>query len=111
MATLRITYWRDIPAMLVVRDGRRVAKRELPARFAEAIDMAAMRAGAHDTDRYLADWRQSKPIEVVEDIDTSADSALTKLLCSYDESRLKNLVSTLGVEGEATPLAHEATEI
>ena len=48
MASLRITYWRDIPAMVAAKQGRKTAKRELPLRFTEAIDMAAMRSGAHD---------------------------------------------------------------
>lgn len=110
MATLRVTYWRDIPAMLVVREGRRAAKRELPSRFAEAIDMAAMRAGAHNSDRYLADWRQSEPIEVAGDLDSAADSAMAEILRVYGDSRLRTLVAEKGVEG-AAPLAEEAAQI
>ena len=34
-----IVYWRDIPAQVIVKAGRRsVAKRELPVRFMQAID-------------------------------------------------------------------------
>ena len=61
MAQLFIVYWRDIPAQVIARAGRQSAKRELTARFQEAIDRAAMRSGAHGTDAYLAEWRRSDP--------------------------------------------------
>ncbi|TIT71617.1 MAG: hypothetical protein E5W56_21600, partial [Mesorhizobium sp.] len=43
MADLIVVYWRDIPAQVIVKKGRQNAKRELPLRFTEAIDMCAMR--------------------------------------------------------------------
>jgi hypothetical protein len=45
VAQLTVIYWRDIPAQVILRFGRTSAKRELPARFQEAIDRAAMRGG------------------------------------------------------------------
>jgi hypothetical protein len=48
MADLIVVYWRDIPAQVTVKKGRQAAKRELPLRFTEAIDMCAMRIGAKD---------------------------------------------------------------
>ena len=98
MATLRITYWRDIPAMLAVREGRSTAKRELPLTFTEAIDRAAMRSGAHDTDAYLADWRQGEPVECGGDLEAVADDVLAQLLNDYDEARLARLVASHGRE-------------
>jgi hypothetical protein len=57
-----IVYWRDIPAQVIVKAGRRsTAKRELPERFVHAIDACAMRVGARDTDSYLAEWRRGPP--------------------------------------------------
>ncbi|MGH6855536.1 MAG: virulence factor, partial [Aestuariivirga sp.] len=50
MANLIITYWRDIPSAVSVKAGRREEKRMLADRFQEAIDMAAMRGDATDTD-------------------------------------------------------------
>jgi hypothetical protein len=52
MADRIIVYWRDIPAQVIIKSGRKTAKRELPLRFTEAIDMCAMRSGAHETDAY-----------------------------------------------------------
>ena len=101
MATLRITYWRDIPAMLAVREGRSTAKRELPLKFTEAIDRAAMRSGALDSDAYLADWRQGEPVTCGPDLESVADSALAQLLDDYDDSRLAKLVAGHGRETAA----------
>ena len=52
MAALSIVYWRDIPAQVIVKAGRRTAKRQLPERFQVAIDKAAMRSKAAGPDAY-----------------------------------------------------------
>ena len=56
-------YWRDIPAQVIARQGRKTSfKRELHPRFQRAIDRAAMRARKESEDAYLADWRrESEP--------------------------------------------------
>lgn len=58
MAKLTSIFWRDIPAQVVGQQGRTRIRRELPPRFAQAIDRAAMRAGRGSSDAYLADWRR-----------------------------------------------------
>ena len=45
MATLTTIWWRDIPAQVTARDGRRSSKIVLHPRFQVAIDKAASRAG------------------------------------------------------------------
>ena len=64
MAQLVITYWRDIPSQVTVKAGRKAEKKMLSDRFQEAIDMAAMRSGAADTDDYLAEWRRADPVDI-----------------------------------------------
>lgn len=59
MAEVQVTYWRDIPSMVVAREGEDVVKVPLAQRFQEAIDEAAMRLGDVDADAYLAGWRRS----------------------------------------------------
>ena len=88
MADLIVVYWRDIPAQVIVRKGRANAKRELPTRFIEAIDMAAMRSGAADTDAYLAAARKADPVEVGDDLEAEADKAAAALEADYDKPRL-----------------------
>ena len=46
MAEKVVVYWRDIPAQVIVKAGRKTAKRQLSERFEQAIDRAAMRAQA-----------------------------------------------------------------
>ena len=57
MAQRIIVYWRDIPAQIIIRQGRTAEKRELPPIFIQSIDRAAMRIGAKEADAYLAEWR------------------------------------------------------
>lgn len=96
MADRIIVYWRDIPAQVIVKRRRETAKRELPLRFTEAIDMCAMRVGARDTDAYLAEWRKGDPEPVGDDLEAEAQSAHDRLVADYDDARLKALVKSEG---------------
>ena len=99
MAKLQIVFWRDIPAQVIVKAGRRnVAKRELSLRFTEAIDMCAMRTGAAETDDYLAEWRRADPVEVSDDIEAEAEKAAQALETEYTKERLIALVKAGGKE-------------
>lgn len=98
MASLIITYWRDIPSQVTVKAGRREEKRLLPARFQEAIDMAAMRGGAADTDAYLADWRRSEPVPCGDDLTSEADRAVADIEAAYESQRLKSLITNGGFD-------------
>ncbi|HTN98421.1 MAG TPA: virulence factor [Nordella sp.] len=96
MANLIITYWRDIPSAISVKIGRKEEKRMLADRFQEAIDMAAMRGGASDTDSYLADWRRAEPVPVGDDLAAEADKAKADIEQAYDRERLKTLIANGG---------------
>jgi hypothetical protein len=102
MAQLIIAYWRDIPAQVTASPpgGRRSArvKRELSPRFAQAIDMAAMRSSATGTDAYLADWRQGKPAPCGEDLEAAVLAEVERLEREYDDARLRALVEAGGRE-------------
>ena len=67
MPDVTIVYWRDIPAQVIVGKGRRGSKAPLPERFEQAIDRAAMKIGAKDSDAYLSEWRKAAPYEVAGD--------------------------------------------
>ena len=54
-----MTSWRDLPSLVVARDGEDVTKAPLSSRFQEAIDEAAMRLGETSSDDYLAGWVRS----------------------------------------------------
>ncbi len=98
MANLSVVYWRDIPAQVVVKAGRRSAKRQLTDRFQEAIDEAAMRSGAHGTDAYLEAWRKSDPEPCGDDPEAAAEAAQVRIEAEYDDARLGRLVAAGGTE-------------
>lgn len=99
MAQLIVVYWRDIPAQVIAKKGRRdQVKVVLDERFEKAIDRAAMRGGARSTDDYLAEWRKADPVEISDDLETEARSVADRLEAEYDEARLKALVENGGEE-------------
>jgi hypothetical protein len=98
MADRIIVYWRDIPAQVIVKQGRKTAKRELSLRFTEAIDMCAMRSGAAGTEDYLAEWRKAEPTPISDDLEAEADKAAGELEAAYDRDRLVTLVKAGGRE-------------
>jgi Virulence factor len=96
MAELILVCWRDIPAQIIVKAGRRSAKRQLDERFQEAIDRAAMRAGLRDTDAYLGEWRRSGAGSCGDDLEAEADAALARVDADYPQERLRALVANGG---------------
>ncbi|MEP2707425.1 MAG: virulence factor [Roseibium sp.] len=98
MAQKVIVYWRDIPAQIMVKKGRKSARRELPPIFMEAIDACAMRIGAKDSEAYLAEWRRADPVNVSDDLETEAENALSELMSAYPKDRIKDLLANGGME-------------
>lgn len=96
MAERVVIYWRDIPAQVVVRAGRRQEKRELPQQFVQAIDRAAMVSGAHGSDAYLAEWRRGPGEPCGDDLSAEADAAIAMLVEAYDADRLAALAKNGG---------------
>jgi Virulence factor len=97
MAELTVLFWRDIPAQVIVKKGRASAKRPLSLRFTEAIDMAAMRIGASDSDAYLEQWRKGDPVSVSDDLEAEAERALSALEAEYTHEVLVKLVKAGGL--------------
>ena len=97
MAQLIVVYWRDIPAQVIVKQGRVMAKRQLTERFEKAIDRAAMKAKLRDTDSYLAEWRRADPVACGDDLEAEATAAAAKREDGYDDARLQQLVDKGGV--------------
>ena len=96
MVDVTIVYWRDIPAQVIVGKGRRGAKKQLPERFEQAIDRAAMKVGASDTDTYLAEWRKAAPYPVEGDAADVAEAEAARLDAEYDQERIKALIANEG---------------
>jgi Virulence factor len=101
MAELNVVSWRDIPAQVLVKAGRRTARRPLPDRFQEAIDRAAMRAGLRDTDAYLGEWRRVAAGSCGDDLEAEAERATARLETDYPPERLRALVANGGLEPQS----------
>ncbi len=97
MPQIIITYWRDIPSQVTAKAGRKAEKKMLSERFQEAIDMAAMRSGAEDSDDYLDQWRKSDPIDCGDDLLAAVNRTVEQLEADYDRNRIKALVASGGI--------------
>ena len=97
VAKLIIVFWRDIPAQVIVKQGRKSAKVQLSDRFQVAIDRAAMRAGKGSSDAYLEDWRRSQR-DCGDDLDAEAATEAERLEADYSEQRLDRLIKAKGLE-------------
>jgi hypothetical protein len=100
MADLVTLYWRDIPAQVIAKAGRKTAKRQLPERFEQAIDRAAMRAKLTGTDAYLEQWRKSDPTPCGDDIEAEADRAAAAIKAEFTPDQLRAYVANGGYAPE-----------
>ena len=103
--TLTVIWWRDIPAQVVARDGRRSSKEVLHPRFQVAIDKAASRAGKRAYNDYIEEWRRTQK-RCGDDVDAEVE----RLETTYDKHHLAELIQSGGVEGGAAfPPAQDET--
>ena len=97
MPKLTTIFWRDIPAQVIGQQGRKRLKKELPRRFALAIDRAAMRAGRGSSKAYLEDWRRdSRPVEG--ELQSLVDEEVLRLESQYPNDVLEKVVKAGGLD-------------
>ena len=87
MAKLVLISWREIPAQVTAREGRRTAKAILPLRFPMAIDKAATKAGKKDMDEYLAEWCRTERA-CGEDLEAEVAAEVARIEAEYPRARL-----------------------
>jgi len=97
MAKLIVVSWRDIPAQVIAKQGRRSAKVLLSQRFQHAIDRAAMRAKRKDADAYMADWSRGEPRECGDDLQAEVEAEAARLEAGYDDTLLDLLARQKGL--------------
>jgi hypothetical protein len=102
MASLIVISWRDIPAQVIAKRGRETVKVQLGARFQEAVDRAAMRAGKGSSDAYLADWKRSSPRLCGDDLKAVADAEAAVLEARYSDEDLERMIRAKGVDDRLT---------
>ena len=101
MASLIIISWRDIPAQVIAKRGRETAKVQLSARFQEAVDRAAMRAGKGSSDAYLSDWKRSEPRPCGEDLQAEASAEAARIEARYSDEDLEKLIRAKGLAADS----------
>ena len=96
MTEYQVTLWRELPSMVAARRDDETVKAQLPPRFQEAIDEAAMRLGDTGADDYLAGWGRSPwtaatgtPAEVL-------DRVVAELDAEWPVSRVAGYLDGLG---------------
>ncbi|MDQ3126868.1 MAG: virulence factor [Chloroflexota bacterium] len=110
MASLTVIWWRDIPAQVLAREGRRASKVQLHPRFQVAIDKAASRAGKRTYNDYIEEWRKVAR-NCGEDLEAEVNAEVARLETEYDRHRLAELIQTGGVAGGPIfPPAHDETQ-
>lgn len=95
-----LIYWRDIPSQVILQRGRSREKAMLSARFQEAIDRAAMRAGKGSSDAYMSEWdRRTSRIETDLALSELAAAEVTRLEAEYSDEHLTQLIRSHGKAG------------
>lgn len=102
MAELIKIYWRDIPSQVTVKKGRKTAKIMLSARFQEAVDRAAMRAGKGTSDAYMEDWHRVRSA-CSDDLQAEAEAAAAELEAQFSDDYLEAVVKAKGIAADAKP--------
>jgi len=102
MVKKTLIYWRDIPSQVVMQRGRRREKVLLSARFQEAIDRAAMRAGKGSSDAYLTEWRrEASSVDSDADLNELAAQEADRFEAEFSDEQLTQLIRNHGSASES----------
>jgi hypothetical protein len=93
VTTVKIIYWKDIPAVVQATDGAEAVKLELSGRFQVLIDAVAMRLGLTDADTYLDQWQHGEAVERPGSPREVAQTIAAELESRFDEFRTRGLGS------------------
>jgi hypothetical protein len=91
MATVRITYWRDIPMLVTARDAGGEVSVPLGPAFQDLVDRVAMQEGLAGEDEYLAGWHVGPPEDAPGDADPVARARAAEIEAGFDALRARHL--------------------
>jgi hypothetical protein len=103
----QVTYWRDLPSLVVAREGEHLTKSPLAPRFQEAIDEAAMRLGDTGSDAYLAGWRRGEWTSDEGTVTEVADRAVAALEKQWPEAQVEAYLDSLAADPATEPATKE----
>lgn len=96
MTEYQVTYWRDLPSMVVAREGDDVAKVQLAGRLQGAIDEAAMRLGDIGSDAYLDGFKRSPWTETDGSPQEVAQTTADNLSDEWSRERVSDYLNAIG---------------
>lgn len=91
MTTVKVVYWKDIPAVVQATDGAETVKLELSERFQALIDAVAMQLGLTDADTYLEQWHHGDAVQRPGSPREVAETMAAELESRFDEFRTRGL--------------------
>ena len=89
MVRLRVMYWKEIPYAVRAQDESGQVSRSLPDAFQEAVDAAAMQAGATSAEDYQAGFRWAPTEEKPGSAAEVADAAVAAIVAEWPDERLQ----------------------
>ena len=92
MTKYKILYWKGIPSQVRASDENGRVNRQLPQRFQEAIDNAAMALGKIGTDSYTDGFEWGEETEYPGTAQEAADTIATELDKKYPSVDWRSLV-------------------
>jgi hypothetical protein len=98
MATVRITYWRDIPMLVTARDEGGEISVPLGPAFQDLVDRVAMQDGLAGEDAYLAEWHVGPPEDTVGAAAAVAQTRARELETGFAAIRDRHLRGPRGAE-------------
>ena len=104
MAALIVISWRDVPAQVIVKRGREVAKVQLSARFQKAVDRATKVAGKKTAHEHVAEWRR-RSFPITGDPLAAAREEAARLDAAFPTERLRALIASGGWDPAAPQAA------
>jgi hypothetical protein len=96
MATIRVTYWRDIPVLVSARDGGDEVSVPLSPAFQDLVDRVAMQEGLADADAYLAEWHVGPEEDVPGPASVAAAQRAQAIEATIEALRRRHLRSARG---------------
>lgn len=102
MTMYQVMYWHDIPVQVRAGGRRDRVSIELPPRFSEAVDKAAMVAELTGTDAYLDGFHWSEPEEREGTPEAVATAVSQELITRYEQIDWRKTAASVKSEGESS---------
>ncbi len=96
MANYKILYWHGIPSQVRATDEDGRVGKQLPARFQETIDDAAMALGLFGSEEYTDGFQWGEEIDRAGSAQEVADAVVAELDAKFQRIDWRATVNTLG---------------